>query len=177
MPPLLLPLTAGAIALQADRFGRRMAYAIGSLLFLGSSVGCICAHSIGLLLGFRALQGLAGEAVGAMREREREDSYMWVTMYVQLATAVPRLGQHCMINKWDVLHVCGPACWPHGTSCSRCLFATAGACCADALLLLPHLLQVPQHPGDGWPERPACWILVRAALVIRSSDRHCEQPW
>uniref|UniRef100_A0A383WNC2 Major facilitator superfamily (MFS) profile domain-containing protein n=2 Tax=Tetradesmus obliquus TaxID=3088 RepID=A0A383WNC2_TETOB len=44
---------------QADRFGRRMAYAIGSLLFLGSSVGCICAHSIGLLLGFRALQGLA----------------------------------------------------------------------------------------------------------------------
>uniref|UniRef100_A0A383WNZ1 Major facilitator superfamily (MFS) profile domain-containing protein n=1 Tax=Tetradesmus obliquus TaxID=3088 RepID=A0A383WNZ1_TETOB len=44
---------------MADRFGRRITYAVGSVLFLGTSVGCIFAPTIGVLVAFRALQGLA----------------------------------------------------------------------------------------------------------------------
>ncbi|KAF6254077.1 major facilitator superfamily domain-containing protein [Scenedesmus sp. NREL 46B-D3] len=44
---------------MADRFGRRITYAVGSVLFLGTSIGCIFAPTIGVLVAFRALQGLA----------------------------------------------------------------------------------------------------------------------
>ncbi|WIA13766.1 hypothetical protein OEZ85_007316 [Tetradesmus obliquus] len=43
----------------ADRFGRFITYVIGGVLFLGASVGCLCAPSTNILLVFRALQGLA----------------------------------------------------------------------------------------------------------------------
>jgi DHA1 family bicyclomycin/chloramphenicol resistance-like MFS transporter len=46
--------------LQADRFGRRITYVSSSVLFLGTSVGCIFAPTIGVLLALRALQGFAG---------------------------------------------------------------------------------------------------------------------
>lgn len=47
-------------ARQADRFGRRIAYFTSSVLFLGTSLACIFAPTIGVLVAFRALQGLAG---------------------------------------------------------------------------------------------------------------------
>jgi MFS family permease len=52
--------TANSFGTQADRFGRRITYGVSSVLFLGTSVGCIFAPTIGVLLAFRALQGFAG---------------------------------------------------------------------------------------------------------------------
>eukprot|EP00879_Flechtneria_rotunda_P011779 GHRR01012306.1.p1 GENE.GHRR01012306.1~~GHRR01012306.1.p1 ORF type:complete len:533 (+),score=148.56 GHRR01012306.1:152-1750(+) len=43
---------------MSDRFGRRITYMIGSVVFLGTSIGCIFAPTIGVLVAFRALQGL-----------------------------------------------------------------------------------------------------------------------
>ena len=43
---------------MSDRFGRRRVFQIGLLVFTAGSVLCSLAHSIGQLVGFRALQGL-----------------------------------------------------------------------------------------------------------------------
>jgi EmrB/QacA subfamily drug resistance transporter len=43
---------------MSDRFGRRRVFQIGLLLFTAGSLLCSMAHSIGQLVGFRALQGL-----------------------------------------------------------------------------------------------------------------------
>jgi multidrug resistance protein len=43
----------------ADKYGRRIAYAASTVLFLGTTVACIFAPSIAVLVAFRALQGLA----------------------------------------------------------------------------------------------------------------------
>eukprot|EP00878_Enallax_costatus_P011335 GHUV01011836.1.p1 GENE.GHUV01011836.1~~GHUV01011836.1.p1 ORF type:complete len:533 (+),score=142.22 GHUV01011836.1:700-2298(+) len=43
----------------ADKFGRRIAYACSTVLFLGTSLACIFAPNIAVLVAFRALQGLA----------------------------------------------------------------------------------------------------------------------
>ena len=53
-------MTLCAAILQADKFGRRIAYASSTVLFLGTSVACIFAPNIAVLVAFRALQGLAG---------------------------------------------------------------------------------------------------------------------
>src|SRR6202044_3511468 len=42
----------------SDRFGRRRVFQIGLVLFTAGSLLCSMAHSIGQLVGFRALQGL-----------------------------------------------------------------------------------------------------------------------
>jgi EmrB/QacA subfamily drug resistance transporter len=42
----------------SDRFGRRRVFQIGLVLFTAGSLLCSLAHSIGQLVGFRALQGL-----------------------------------------------------------------------------------------------------------------------
>ena len=42
----------------SDRFGRRRVFQIGLVLFTAGSLLCSMAHSIGQLIGFRALQGL-----------------------------------------------------------------------------------------------------------------------
>jgi EmrB/QacA subfamily drug resistance transporter len=42
----------------SDRFGRRRVFQIGLVLFITGSVLCSLSHSIGQLIGFRALQGL-----------------------------------------------------------------------------------------------------------------------
>jgi EmrB/QacA subfamily drug resistance transporter len=42
----------------SDRFGRRRVFQIGLILFTAGSLLCSMAHSIGQLVGFRALQGL-----------------------------------------------------------------------------------------------------------------------
>jgi EmrB/QacA subfamily drug resistance transporter len=43
---------------MSDRFGRRRVFQIGLVLFTAGSLLCSLAHSIGQLVGFRALQGL-----------------------------------------------------------------------------------------------------------------------
>ncbi len=43
---------------MSDRFGRRRVFQIGLVLFTAGSLLCSMAHSIGQLVGFRALQGL-----------------------------------------------------------------------------------------------------------------------
>jgi EmrB/QacA subfamily drug resistance transporter len=43
---------------MSDRFGRRRVFQIGLVLFTAGSLLCSMAHSIGQLIGFRALQGL-----------------------------------------------------------------------------------------------------------------------
>ena len=45
----------------SDRFGRRPVYMVSSIVFIASSIVCIFAPNIGVLVAFRALQGLAGE--------------------------------------------------------------------------------------------------------------------
>ncbi len=42
----------------SDRFGRRRVFQIGLVLFTAGSLLCSMSHSIGELIGFRALQGL-----------------------------------------------------------------------------------------------------------------------
>jgi MFS family permease len=49
----------------SDWLGRRTAFLAATLLFLATSIPCILAPSIYLLIVFRALQGLAVAAYGA----------------------------------------------------------------------------------------------------------------
>ena len=44
----------------ADRFGRRMAYLTSLAAFTGTSLACVWASSIDMLVGLRVLQGAAG---------------------------------------------------------------------------------------------------------------------
>ena len=46
----------------SDKFGRRSMYLAGMVLFLGTTLGCLFAPTIEVLVAFRGLQGLAGEA-------------------------------------------------------------------------------------------------------------------
>lgn len=46
----------------SDKFGRRTMYIVGMVLFLGTTLGCLFAPTIGVLVAFRGLQGLAGRA-------------------------------------------------------------------------------------------------------------------
>lgn len=52
----VIPLTGWA----ADRFGTKRLYMLALLLFTAGSVLCATADSIGMLIGFRVLQGLGG---------------------------------------------------------------------------------------------------------------------
>jgi len=52
----VIPLTGWA----ADRFGTKRLYMLAVVLFTGGSALCASATSIGMLIGFRALQGLGG---------------------------------------------------------------------------------------------------------------------
>jgi EmrB/QacA subfamily drug resistance transporter len=52
----VIPLTGWA----ADRFGTKRLYILAVMLFTGGSAVCAAATSIGMLIGFRALQGLGG---------------------------------------------------------------------------------------------------------------------
>ena len=45
----------------SDRFGRKAVFLVSSVAFLASSIICIFAPSIAVLVAFRALQGFAGE--------------------------------------------------------------------------------------------------------------------
>jgi hypothetical protein len=45
----------------SDKFGRRITYFVSGGLFIATSLVCIFAPSIGVLVAFRALQGAAGE--------------------------------------------------------------------------------------------------------------------
>jgi DHA1 family bicyclomycin/chloramphenicol resistance-like MFS transporter len=45
----------------SDRFGRRLTYMVSGAAFLATTVVCIFAPNIGMLVAFRALQGVAGE--------------------------------------------------------------------------------------------------------------------
>jgi MFS family permease len=40
-------------------------YIVGMVLFLGTTLGCLFAPTIGVLVAFRGLQGLAGGATNA----------------------------------------------------------------------------------------------------------------
>jgi MFS family permease len=52
----------------SDWLGRRTAFLAATLLFLATSIPCILAPNIYLLIAFRALQGLAVAAYGALAD-------------------------------------------------------------------------------------------------------------
>uniref|UniRef100_A0A383WB59 Major facilitator superfamily (MFS) profile domain-containing protein n=1 Tax=Tetradesmus obliquus TaxID=3088 RepID=A0A383WB59_TETOB len=58
-------LAALCLGPASDRFGRRIVYLLSTLAFIATSLGCIFAPSIGLLVAFRALQGAAVAGYGA----------------------------------------------------------------------------------------------------------------
>jgi MFS family permease len=47
----------------SDRYGRRPVLLLSTIMLLAFTVGCYFAHTIGLLILFRGLQGAAGEDV------------------------------------------------------------------------------------------------------------------
>lgn len=47
----------------SDRYGRKVVYLVAAAFFLASSIVCIFAPSIGVLIAVRAVQGAAGEAL------------------------------------------------------------------------------------------------------------------
>lgn len=47
---------------MGDRYGRKLSYYTSSAAFLASSLICLFAPNIGVLVAFRALQGAAGTA-------------------------------------------------------------------------------------------------------------------
>lgn len=55
-----LMLTAAAVA---DRFGRRKLFVIGLVLFALASIGCASADTAGMLIGWRAVQGVGAAIV------------------------------------------------------------------------------------------------------------------
>ncbi|MFZ2016970.1 MAG: DHA2 family efflux MFS transporter permease subunit [Nocardioides sp.] len=60
-----LTFAAGIITAAAlgDRLGRRRTYVAGLLLFTAASAACALAPDLGVLIGFRAIQGLGGAVV------------------------------------------------------------------------------------------------------------------
>jgi DHA1 family bicyclomycin/chloramphenicol resistance-like MFS transporter len=46
---------------SSDKFGRKIVYIVASVALIATTVVCIFAPSIGVLIAFRALQGIAGE--------------------------------------------------------------------------------------------------------------------
>ena len=47
---------------MGDRYGRKLSYYTSAAAFLASSLICLFAPNIGVLVAFRALQGAAGKA-------------------------------------------------------------------------------------------------------------------
>ena len=45
----------------SDKFGRCITYFVSGALFIATSIVCIFAPNIGILVAFRALQGAAGK--------------------------------------------------------------------------------------------------------------------
>jgi DHA1 family bicyclomycin/chloramphenicol resistance-like MFS transporter len=45
----------------SDKFGRRSMYMAGMVVFLGTTLGCLFAPTIGVLVAMRGLQGLGGK--------------------------------------------------------------------------------------------------------------------
>lgn len=60
------PRLAAQIRLLCCRYGRRVVYMASFVAFLGSTLGCIFAPTIAVLVAFRALQGAAGVAQHGM---------------------------------------------------------------------------------------------------------------
>lgn len=58
------PLTSQPVVLNVSflscRFGRRAVYLTSTAMFLATSLVCVFAPNIGVLVAFRALQGAAG---------------------------------------------------------------------------------------------------------------------
>jgi MFS family permease len=45
----------------SDRYGRRLTYNLSTVVFLGTTLGCIFSPNINVLIALRALQGFARE--------------------------------------------------------------------------------------------------------------------
>lgn len=48
----------------SDRFGRRVTYNICTVVYIGTTLGCVFSPNIGVLIAMRALQGFAREYLG-----------------------------------------------------------------------------------------------------------------
>lgn len=49
----------------SDRFGRRWTYNICTLVYIGTTLGCVFSPNIGVLIALRALQGFARECLSS----------------------------------------------------------------------------------------------------------------
>lgn len=68
----------------ADRYGRRITMYVASVLFLASTLVCIFAPSIGVLMAFRAIQGasVAAYSVGTQAVRESMHLPPWIEAWI-----------------------------------------------------------------------------------------------
>jgi hypothetical protein len=146
---------------QADRFGRRITYAAGSVLFLGTSLGCIFAPTIGVLVAFRALQGLAGAAL--------EGAGLKVESFAGFSSN--HYPDPCMYMHCSVFSVFGDDAQvtPHDPSTSMCFDESAAAAAAALLPQSPLTRQLARFVDATAPA-------VNTCLLYQPENHSKQQP-
>jgi EmrB/QacA subfamily drug resistance transporter len=132
---LLVP--AGRLA---DVYGRRRVFRLGMLIFTLASIGCAAAPSVGVLIGFRAIQAIGGAlmvptSLGLLlasfpTERHARVVGIWAAIGSVAASCGPPIGGLLLVAGWR---------WIFLVNVPIALIA----------LILGRKLPEQRHPGDG----------------------------